>query len=195
MSQCKNAIVMAGGKSLRMGEDKALLPFGKYDSLTHYQYIKLQKLFDTVYISTKEKKFDFEANFIYDNYNESSPLVALLSIFESIKAESIFILSVDAPFVDKEVIDELLRKDEAHYDIVIAASPSGEQPLCGIYKKSTLPAILRQYTNGNHKLKDLLKSVNTLHVVFEEDKPFTNLNHPSEYQDALKASITQVSSS
>jgi len=68
------AIIFAGGKSSRMGRDKALLPFGGYQSLAQYQYNKLKTIFKDVYISTKKNKFDFEANLIYDTYQINSPL-------------------------------------------------------------------------------------------------------------------------
>jgi len=41
---------------------------------------------------------------------------------------------------------------------------------------------------GNHKLLDLLALAETELVLFEEDEPFTNLNHPQEYKDAFKRS-------
>jgi len=41
---------------------------------------------------------------------------------------------------------------------------------------------------GNHKLLDLLALAHTQLVVFEQDEPFTNLNHPQEYLEALKNS-------
>ena len=190
----ENAIIIAGGKSSRMGEDKALLPFGKFDTLAQFQYEKLKKLFQEVYISTKENKFDFEAALIYDRYEESSPLVALLSVFETLDVESVFVLSVDVPFIDKEVIACLLEQESKDVDVIIAKSPSGEQPLCAFYKKSILPTAQLQYKNGNHKLVDLLKCVHTHSVIFTEDAPFFNLNHPEEYKKALGMSLTQASS-
>ncbi|MCF6173461.1 MAG: NTP transferase domain-containing protein [Campylobacteraceae bacterium] len=63
------AVVLAGGKSSRMGRDKALLQFGWYDTLVEYQYRKLEAIFDKVYISSKEDKFDFDVDIIYDKYS------------------------------------------------------------------------------------------------------------------------------
>jgi len=70
-NQSRNAIIFAGGKSSRMGRDKALLPFGEYSTLCEYQYQRLAKIFETVHISTKEAKFDFDAPLIYDLYPQS----------------------------------------------------------------------------------------------------------------------------
>ena len=84
MKLFNTAVVFAGGKSSRMGHDKALLPFGGYDSLSQYQYEKLQKMFNTVYVSAKDDKFDFSPQLIEDKYEQSSPLVGLISIFETI---------------------------------------------------------------------------------------------------------------
>ncbi|HGZ69822.1 MAG TPA: molybdenum cofactor guanylyltransferase, partial [Nitratifractor sp.] len=78
-----NAVILAGGKSSRMGSDKALLPFGGYPTLAEYQYRRLSILFENVYISTKEDKFDFEAPLILDKEKSSSPLLAAASIFET----------------------------------------------------------------------------------------------------------------
>jgi len=54
-------VIFAGGKSSRMGEDKSLLPFSSFKTLTEFQLSRLSKIFKNVYISTKEKnKFEFK---------------------------------------------------------------------------------------------------------------------------------------
>ena len=186
MKENTYAVIFAGGKSSRMGEDKALLPFGNYPTLTEFQQAKLNTMFDKVYISAKENKFDFDCMVIEDIYTENSPLVGIISIFETLKVEEVFILSVDAPFVNKETIQRLLEHKQTPADVVVAQSPSGTQPLCGLYKRSILPLAYAQLEKGNHRLGDLLNLANTLFVKFNEDTPFTNLNHPEEYQKALR---------
>jgi molybdopterin-guanine dinucleotide biosynthesis protein A len=177
MIEVTTAVIFAGGKSSRMGEDKALLPFAHYPTLTEFQYDKLSTLFDKVYISAKENKFDFDCIVIQDNYTEDSPLIGLISVFETLKAEEVFILSVDAPFVNKETIEKLLKHNESRFDVVVAESPSGVQPLCGLYKRSILPLAYTQLEKENHRLGDLLRLANTLFVEFDEDDPFTNLKN------------------
>ena len=186
MKQPISAIIFAGGKSSRMGEDKALLPFGDCNSLAQFQQARLSKLFDKVYISAKEDKFDFECMVIKDTFKETSPLVGLISIFETLEIDEVFILSVDAPFVNEEIIKNLMEHNESILDAIVAQSPSGLQPLCGLYKRSILPLAYAQLEKENHKLADLLRLASTRFVVFEEDRPFTNLNHPEEYQEAIK---------
>jgi len=186
MTRKRSAVIFAGGKSSRMGEDKSLLPFGNYPTLVQYQHTKLSKIFDKVYISAKEDKFDFECHVIKDTLQETSPLVGLISIFETLNADEVFILSVDAPFVDEEIIDSLFEHDQTMLDVIVAESPSGIQPLCGIYKRSILPLAYKQIEMGNHRLGDLLRLAHTRFVWFEKDTPFTNLNHPEEYQEAIK---------
>jgi len=185
-NQSRNAIIFAGGKSSRMGRDKALLPFGEYSTLCEYQYQRLAKIFETVHISTKEAKFDFDAPLIYDLYPQSSPLVGLISIFETIESDECFILSVDAPFVDEQVIKRLYKQsEESLADAIIAQSPGGNQPLCGIYRRSILPYAKEFIAQENHKLNALLRRADTTFVLFEDEAPFDNLNHPHEYEKAL----------
>jgi len=181
------AVIFAGGKSSRMGSDKALLPFGGQKSMSAFLYRKLSKLFDELYLSSKTDKFDFEASLILDAYPQSSPLVGIVSTFEYLKQhDEIFVLSVDAPFVDEEIITRLYQTPR-HYDATIAQSPSGTQPLCGIYRQSILPKAYEFLHQDNHKLNLLLSCVHTNFVHFDDDAKFSNLNYPSDYQKALYA--------
>lgn len=179
-------VIIAGGKSSRMGEDKALLPFGRYRSLAEFQHHRLSSLFETVYISAKKHKFDFSCRVIEDTHQESSPLAAIISVFETLDAEEVFLLSVDAPFVNKETIERILNTNDSALDVIVAESPSGVQPLCGLYKRSILPLAYQQLKKNNHKLKALLELARSCFVKFDEDFPFMNLNRPEEYQEALK---------
>lgn len=182
-----SAVIFAGGKSSRMGKDKSLLPFGSYATLSQFQQERLKPWFKKVYISAKTDKFDFPCECIEDNIPVSSPLIGLLSILENITEDKVFVLSVDAPFVDKDIIEKILNSDDSSYDAIVAKSPSGTQPLCGLYKKSILPLIYRQVEDNNHKLQALLELAQTHFVTFNDDLPFTNLNHPHEYEKALNS--------
>ncbi|DAB39906.1 MAG TPA: molybdenum cofactor guanylyltransferase [Sulfurovum sp. UBA12169] len=180
------AVVFAGGKSSRMGTDKALLPFGKYPTLSEFQYFKLSALFHKVYLSTKEKKFDFTDALIFDCQRESSPLVGIVSVFEALNADEVFILSVDMPFVDKEIIRILQENNSQKWDAIVAKSPKGIQPLCGFYKKSILSLARNRLATGDHRLQSLLEEAQTHYVAFDSDIPFANLNTPDDYQNALE---------
>jgi len=195
MSQDKRvAIIFAGGKSSRMGSDKSLLPFGGYETLAHYQYERLSSMFDEVYISTKEDKFDFEANLILDRYSESSPLIGLISIFESTDISEAFVLSVDAPFVSSDIIDILYgNSDDDTLDIIVAKSLRGIEPLCAIYRSSVLPKAKRLVEQNNHKLNDLINELDITIIEFCTNKGFDNLNYHHEYIESLKSIDRELS--
>ena len=176
---------MAGGKSSRMKQDKALLPFGNYTTLAEYQYKRLSLYFDKVYISAKNNKFKFSVDVIEDRYENSSPLVALVSIFETIKEEECFILSVDAPFISRHTIEKLYKEAEEKNSVVIAESSNGIEPLCGIYRRSILDKAKKFLNEDNHRLQALLKSVDTQKVPIDANE-FMNLNHPFEYEKARR---------
>ncbi len=181
-------VIFAGGKSSRMGEDKSLLPFSSFNTLTEYQLSRLNKIFKTVYISTKDKsKFDFDAAFIEDIKTDETfaPTAGFVAIFEQIKDEKFFALSVDSPFVSEVEINKLLEADSDELDAVIAKTDFGSHPMCGIYHRSLQTAFNDMLKNDNHKLGFLLKNSNTKYIHFEDEKSFLNLNHPHEYKEAL----------
>ena len=180
-------VIFAGGKSSRMGEDKALLPFGTFTTLAEFQYQRLSKLFNKVYISTKENKFDFKADLIIDiDVESSAPTVGFVSLFKQLKDERVFVLSVDTPFVGEEEIAILLEDDNALLDAVIAKTKGGTHPLCGIYHRSLFSTFKQMLTTQNHRLVKMLSEANSTYVLFKNEKVFLNLNHPNEYQEAVK---------
>jgi len=184
-------VIFAGGKSSRMGEDKSLLPFGSFDTLTQYQLSKLSKIFKTVYISCKDKsKFDFEADFIEDVQTDDvfAPTAGFVAIFEKLKTDRFFAISVDAPFISEKEINQILHVDTSEYDATIAKTTYGIQPMCGIYHRSLQNEFVFMLKNDNHRLSQLLKTHKTNIIFFEDEKPFLNLNHPHEYKEAVKIS-------
>jgi len=170
-----------------MGTDKALLPFGGYASLAHYQYERMQKIFATVYIGAKEDKFDFSCKLIADSVNKEcfAPSVGFVSLFEHLQAaERVFVLSVDAPFVDRSVIERLFAEDSDSLDAVIAQDASGAHPMCGIYHRSLLPHFRQMVQTDDHRLGKLLRTVRTKFVPFSDATLFVNVNDPKEYAEA-----------
>lgn len=178
------AVVFSGGKSSRMREDKALLPFGGYPTLAAYQYNRLKSMFETVYLSGKSDKFGMDAPVLLDSSDIYSPMVGLYSVLTQIENEA-FILSVDSPFVSGNIIHTLIEAADKKYDAVVARNFGKVQPLCGIYRQSILPVIEEDLSCDGHKLGTLLQKANCCYIDFEEEDAFMNLNHPHEYQKAL----------
>ncbi len=185
--QWDEAVIFAGGKSSRMGKDKALLPFGGYSTLAEYQYRRLEPHFRHLSLSAKGAKFPFEAPVIRDRYQESSPIVALASVLESITSAWVFVLSVDMPRVDTALIARLYDAANARPQAraIVSASPSGSEPLCALYHRSLLPLARAQMLSGDHRMRSLIAAVPSAEVLCPREAPFANLNTPEEYHRLL----------
>jgi len=183
-------VLFAGGKSSRMGEDKALLPFAGFTTLSEYQYTRLCKIFSNVFITCKDKsKFPFEANFLEDDkrYGLFAPTLGFLSAFNTLDTQKIFVMSIDTPFITQQEIQKIVLADKATLsDITIAKTDEGIQPLCGIYSKKLQNSFLQMLQNDEHKLGYLVKNSHSTYVYFPDAKPFLNMNHPEDYKKALQ---------
>jgi cyclic pyranopterin phosphate synthase len=181
-------IIFAGGKSSRMGQDKALLPFGEYNSLAEFQYERMKKIFTNVFISAKSaEKFDFTCKVIQDPPTDDvyAPTAGFVSVFEHLHVSRVFVLSVDCPFVDKKSIQALLDADSTDVDATIAKTSSGIQPMCGVYHRSLHVSFKEMLENSNHRLGKLLSSSKTNYIFFQDESIFINLNNPDEYKSAI----------
>jgi len=177
-------VILCGGKSSRMGEDKALLPFDKYNSLVQYQIERLKPYFKNIYLSSKTNKFDFACNIIYDKEEVSSPMIALKTILSALEDEKLFIITVDTPFVSLSSIEKLYELSDG-FDITVAQTLKRHN-LCGIFSKTILNKVIEMVDDDFHKVGALLKRVNTSYITFEDENEFLNLNTPDEYKQAME---------
>jgi molybdopterin-guanine dinucleotide biosynthesis protein A len=182
-------VILAGGKSSRMGEDKALLPFGGFDTLTEFQLSKFKPYFKDIYISTKSKaKFNFDANFIEDDpsYKESAPLVAIKSILDQIDQEFAFILGVDLPFFRYEEFKKLYKDLEETKSTIIAKSQYGLEPLSSIYHKSITSILEKLIEQKRFAFANLFERITIKEIYFEQQDCFINLNDKDIYYKYYK---------
>jgi len=183
------AVILAGGASRRMGEDKALLPFGGFGSLAEYQYRRLKGLFPRVYLSAKEGKFSFDAPLLKDRSGEYSPLIALESILEGLEDEEIFVLGVDMPLLSLRQIQALLSFARSHPEApaVACAGPGGAEPLCALYRRRILPLLKELLSEDTHRLRELLRRAGAPLLSVADPAELANLNRPEEYREAFRA--------
>ncbi len=116
-------------------------------------------------------------------FEDSAPHVGLISAFEKLDADAIFVLSVDAPFFNIEHFEKLYQQMDTH-DAIVAKSPNGEQPLCAIYKKTILPHLKKLTKEKKYRFAHLFEKISVYFVEFEDEKVFTNLNTPLDYKKA-----------
>lgn len=181
------AVILAGGKSSRMGEDKSLMAFDRYNSMAELQYDKLSQIFEHVFISAKTNKFDFldDSLLIKDSSAISSPMVALEAILQRCDTQKVFIITVDIPLVTIDTIQRLI--DKAHSsqeDIVFAQDSKGNNHvLCGVFDKNILSSINELLTQDIHKINYLIKVNSSQALSFDDTKEFSNINTKEEYFD------------
>lgn len=185
MNQLKNlnAVILCGGKSSRMGQDKSKLMIDD-KNLTQIQVEKFSQIFNHVYVSAKEDKFNKQFDLIKDkdDFNFYSPMLALYSILSYFKEEWVFILSVDSPKVGLKEVEKLFQAVSLEEKIVVAKTPLYKHSLCGFYHSSLASYCLECLKNNEQKIGILFSKVKTKFVKFEDESVFLNLNFYEEYE-------------
>ncbi|RXJ85172.1 molybdenum cofactor guanylyltransferase MobA [Arcobacter cloacae] len=180
-------VILCGGKSSRMKEDKTLLPFFNSNSLAQFQYDRLKLHFQNIYISSKTNKFDFinEENLILDENKEVfSPILALDTIFKRFYNQKIFIITVDSPFVSIESIKSLI-KNSNDVDICVAKTEDKVHNLCGVFDSNISLTIKYMINQDIHKINYLIKQNKFKIIDFPIDNEFMNINNPDDYKKSL----------
>lgn len=185
----ENCVILAGGKSSRMGRDKSLMRFGGFDSLAEFQANKFAQIFKNVYVSAKDDKFG-ALNFpiLHDKFADFSPMGALFGILENFKDDSVFIIPVDMAFVEFESVFRLKDEFEGR-EICVAKDDEYTHSLCGFFSGSVSEKAREFYENDIHKIKKLFENSDFKEVYFENSKQFFNINYMSDYEVALKRKI------
>ena len=177
-------LILAGGKSSRMGTDKGLVLFGK-QPLVSYSITLVQQICKNIYISTANKDYEqFNHELISDIIPDIGPIGGIYSALNKIDSNYFFVLSCDIPYA-LLTIAELLLKYIHDYEIVVPVWGNSKiEPLFGFYSKSILPALKNQIDNKNFKMIDLLKECKTFYLNVDSETEgtltFKNINTPGD---------------
>jgi molybdopterin-guanine dinucleotide biosynthesis protein A len=187
------AIILAGGRSSRMGTPKALLPFAGEPLIVHLGR-KLQPLFsDIVVVAAPGQPLPaLPARIVHDEDAYQGPVGGIYYGMRAIADDFAFVTSCDAPFASPTLIGELLRLRTQH-DIVVPQWEGRLQPLFAVYRTTVLPVLSAQLRAGELRPVSLFEKVNT-HIVDEAQvrrfdpagNSFINMNTPGDYAAALE---------
>lgn len=183
-------IILAGGKSSRMGSDKGLTLFNDRP-LINYVIDILQPLCERIIISANNPEYNkFGFDVINDKVPDSGPMGGIYSALLHSTTEINIVLSCDSPFVKTQTFEYLL---EQYYDtdICVPMQSSGKyEPLCGIYKKSVIPYFKEFIENKNYKIPMVFEIAKFQEVKIDEHneffnfQTFSNLNSKEDIKQA-----------
>jgi len=170
-------IILAGGKSSRMGEDKGLMVlFGK-PMIEYILDIADQISTDIVIVANNEEYNRYDYPTFPDIYPEKGPLGGLHAGLTKSKHEINIVLSCDVPYVKPELLQFLLTESTNH-DITIPLFEDRTHQLIGVYKKTCLPTFEKSIMMDELKISSIFSQLEVNVVDCNEfDKiNFKNLN-------------------
>ncbi len=197
-----SCILLAGGKSTRMGSDKRILRFGKR-SFLEIAFENARQLSEDVVVSlgyVGQTNQDFKgATVVFDELKERGPLFALKTALSCCKSEYTAILPLDAPMLNIKIYSRMLDEIEGRPDVgaVIPESYKGAEPLYGVYRTdSFLSATRRATEDGFQRVQDAINMLdNVVRLDLEEFRgadpkllSFHNVNTPFDLE-RLKETI------
>ncbi len=175
-------IILAGGKSSRMGTNKALLSY-KGKSLIEHNIALIKPFCSEILISNNNNDFnELGYNIVKDNYFNVGPLAGIEACLRKSSNEINFIISCDLVVLSKSVISSLIEKCNNDVDAIIPLLGKNTlQPLCAIYKKKILFQLIYQIEKGDYAVYSLLNYITTQYVTINDSFDLLNINTPDDY--------------
>lgn len=179
-------VILSGGKSSRMGEDKGLIKY-KDKPMVEYSIDLLKPICDEIVISTNSLDYiDFGFQTIPDLIPNIGPIGGIFSVMNMLKADYYLFVSCDMPNLSISVAEELVELKTKAEIIVPRHSEGKQEPLFAVYSFSVLEQIKKQIEKENYKLMDLLKVCNTdfydvpNKLLQVNSRMFENINTPKD---------------
>ncbi|MBI5889749.1 MAG: molybdenum cofactor guanylyltransferase [Nitrosomonadales bacterium] len=183
------ALILAGGDSRRMGQDKAgLVLDGK--TLLDRVTATMQQVFPKVIVSVRHLRAGVEVQQVCDGQEAGGPLAGLIAGMTQADTPWMFAVACDMPFVTQAVVLQLAALREVHQAVVpiVGGYP---QPLAAFYAASALPAMRASLASGDRSLRGTLDKLDVRYVSDAELREcdpqlssFFDLDTPQDFQAA-----------
>ena len=189
------AVILAGGKSSRMGQPKELLPWRSGTIISELVKEVLVLQLPCLVISNNPESIRREATrygdvlVTPDRVPSSGPVSGLVTAFRAREEEALLVLSCDLPFLDRVQIGKLLAyaQSESDWDVVAAKVRERLHPLCALYHRRTQQAWEDALAKGELRLMDTLARLRVKETPegLIDDRAVFNANTPEEYRTAI----------
>lgn len=186
-----SAFILAGGKSSRMGRDKAFLQLRGCTLVDHA--LKLAaRVAGSAWIVGSSGKFAAFGPVIEDVYLERGPLGGIHAALTQTATDLNLMIAVDLPFLDPSFLEYLISRARETAAMVVVPKAAGRlQPLCAVYRRSFAKVAERSLRAGRNRIDVLFADLRTRVIEPEELKEngfaegmFRNVNTPQDWEEA-----------
>lgn len=197
-----SAIILAGGRSSRMGQNKALLPLAGVPVIERLMG-QLKQVVDHIVIAggNNDAYGHLGVEVVQDVYPDKGPLSGLHAGLTACSTPWSLVVACDMPFADQRVFEQfaemavVAESAKNKIEAIVANVEGRVHPLLGAYRRSVLPGLSRELTNGNLKM---MKWVESLRVEYIDESILCastgltpemlqfNMNKPDDYLNAKK---------
>lgn len=184
----RTGIILAGGKSTRMGTDKGILKY-KNKAFIQYSIEALQNIVDEIIIVSNDVKHDiFNLKRFPDLIKNSGPLAGIYTGLYYSKTENNIIITCDVPQINQSILELLIDTKNESFDVIQLRSEQKNMPLIAHYKKRNNSHFLKALGNGERRMNSVLKNLNvkTITVSKTDEKYLKNINTPKEFTHELE---------
>jgi molybdopterin-guanine dinucleotide biosynthesis protein A len=188
-----SAIILAGGKSSRMGSPKCLLPFDGEPLIAHLVRRLRSRFAEVIVVAAPDQELPpLAVKLVRDEVAFQGPVGGIYYGLQAASEETCFVTACDVPFLNLPTVEFLLAALGAA-DVAVAHWDGRLQPLFAVYRRSVLPFLKQQLAVGElrptllyEKVATKIVSAAELSGVDAQGLSFININLPQDYQSALR---------
>lgn len=185
-------LVVAGGKSSRMGMDKAFLKYYEKAQVFHV-YDLLLNVCDKVFISCNMEQAAHIPGYyehITDDpcYGNIGPMAGLLTAFDRYKDASFLVIGCDYPFIDTDTLQQLFKVLLEEKRSVALYNKGGNisEPLLAGYYNAIMNQLIKNFHSGQYSLRQLLNEEQPVHIIPERSRIYRSIDTVAMYEEAIR---------
>lgn len=171
---------MCGGRSRRMGRDKALLPWGGMPLVVHVAQVVAAATGSATLVGPRERYGELGWPLVEDEVSGEGPLGGLIAALAASTAERSLVVACDMPWLSVESLQALIQCD-SDADVVVACGERGIEPLCAVYRRRCLPVLRAALREGERAVRRVLERLVVAEWKVPDSRLVTNANTAGEW--------------
>ena len=197
----KSSIILCGGQSRRMGQDKGSMIINDKPMIKHILSTLDNEIDEAIIVLNDSERIDryktfidsqdysYEIKFVDDKIKNKGPISGILTGLEKISSDYAIVFPCDSPYVTKNTIQTLFNEIDGKSQAIVPYHDDKNklktsEPLHSIYNRNIIPIIDELIKKDSLHIKGVIEKIDTKFVLIDNKKilkkEFRNLNRPTD---------------